>query len=497
LFAGLRKVVDIMPKNDRQPLPAAVALIILVYAMLAPMLINSGIADNGDFSRSIQWFIEKPAAFPANWPADDAEWDRRFTKFWIDEWSLKPDAEISRMESRSSAQLLNMVGIAANAVAGNEDYSLRIASIPARIVELAAFAALAVLFYAATGSPLLTFATLFFVSAILLDGSYKAFFNSFYEERASLLYLTILVPVTVMAFKAASGWGWKAGFAVALALFASSKAQFAPTPAILLIVFLLQTYISGAPGLMSRRGLAMAAVLFLVPQAIALASTSGYEFRSVNAYNAAFLGALTFSDDPGRHLASFPPDAVRCVGVNAYAAGTCFEELAPLVTHGKVIGIYLTDLAALGGAIGFAADAMNDIALDQYGKGHLDGVITPLIEPALWTGIKRLMPAGIWFYAMALTASGLLLPLSRITELRPLVLAAQFLCAIAVSQTVITVVGDGRAEIQKHLLTANFAFDLAVVLTVAFAVHAIRAFQVFPHSLTMIKNRAAGRVDGV
>ena len=186
-------------------------------------------------------------------------WDRRFTKFWIDEWTLKPDAETAGMESRSSAQLLNMAGIAANAVAGNADYSLRIASIPARIVELAAFAALAVLFYAATGSPVLTFVTLFFVSAILLDVSYKAFFNSFYEERASLLYLTILVPATVMAFKAAGGWGWKVVFAVALALFASSKAQFAPTPAILLIVYLLQAYISGAPGLISRRGLAAAA----------------------------------------------------------------------------------------------------------------------------------------------------------------------------------------------------------------------------------------------
>jgi hypothetical protein len=461
-------------KGDRQPLSTAVALIILIYAVMAPMLINTGIADNGDFSRSMQWFIEKPAASATNWPPDDAAWDRRFTKFWIDEWTLKPDAEMAKMESRSSAQLLNMAGIAANAIAGNADYSLRIASIPARIVELAAFAALAVLFFNATGSAVLTFVTLFFVSAILLDVSYKAFFNSFYEERASLLYLTILVPVTAMAFKAAGGWGWKVVFSVALALFASSKAQFAPTPAILLIVYLLQAYISGAPGLVTRRGLAAIAALFLVPQIIALAVTSGYEFRNVNAYNAAFLGALTFSDDPGRHLGDFPPNATECVGVSAYAAGTCFEELAPLVTHGKVIGIYLTDLPALGRAIGSAADAMHDIALPQYGKGHLDGLITPLIEPALWTGIKRLMPAGIWFYAMALTASGLLLPLSRIAELRPLVMAAQFLCAIAVSQTVITVVGDGRAEIRKHLLTANFAFDLALVLTIAFTVHAIR-----------------------
>jgi hypothetical protein len=262
---------------------------------------------------------------------------------------------------------------------------------------------------------------------------------------------------------------------VALALFASSKAQFAPIPAILLIVYLSQTCISGVPGVMTRRGLAAAAaVLFLVPQVIALASTSGYGFRNVNAYNAVFLGALTFSDDPGPHLGDFPPDAVRCVGVSAYAAGTCFDELSPLATHGKAIGIYLTDLPALGGALGFAADAMHDIALPQYGKGHLDGLIAPVIEPALWTGIKRLMPAGIWFYVMALTASVLLLSFSRIAELRSFVLAAQFLCAIAISQTVITVVGDGRAEIRKHLLTANFAFDLALVLTVAFAVHAIR-----------------------
>ena len=66
---------------------------------------------------------------------------------------------------------------------------------------------------------LLTFVTLLFVSMILLDVSYQAFFNSFYEERASILYLTVLVPATAMAFKTASGWGWKVVFAAALALF--------------------------------------------------------------------------------------------------------------------------------------------------------------------------------------------------------------------------------------------------------------------------------------
>lgn len=480
------------------------ALVILIYAVLAPMLINSGIADNGDFSRSMQWFIEKPAAFPANWPSDDATWDRRFTKFWIDEWTLKPDAMPAGMESRSSAQILNMAGIAANAVAvtitGSTAYSLRIASIPPRIVQAAAFAGLAVIFYAATASAALTFATMFFVSAVLLDVGYQAFFNSFYEERASLLYLTVLVPATAMAFGTVGGWGWKLLFSAALALFASSKAQFAPTPAILLAVFLVHAGISAFPGLSRRRLLALTG-LFLVPQVIALAATSGYEFRNVNAYNATFLGALTFSEDPARHLEAFPPDAARCIGINAFVPGTCFTELGELTSHGKVISIYLNDLPAMAAALRFASGSMNDIALDAYGKTHLDGLITPVFEPALWTGIKGLLPAGLGFYVLALALSGALLPVSRVAGLRAFALAAQFLSAIGVSQTVITVVGDGRAEIAKHLLVANFAFDLALVLTGGLLVHAVvvspLAGKAFSWRLTPVKGLSGGQADVV
>jgi hypothetical protein len=483
-----------MGTSDRQPLPAALALVMLIYAVVAPLLINTGIADNGDFSRSMQWFIEKPAAFETNWPSDDATWDRRFTKFWIDEWTPKPETVPGGMESRSSAQLLNMAGIAANAAAGavtgNTGYSLRIASIPVRIVELAAFAGLAILFYAATGSAALTFGTMLFVSAVLLDVSYKAFFNSFYEERASLLYLTVLAPAAVLAFRAAGGWGWKILFAAVLALFATSKAQFAPTPAILLAVFLAHSWVSGIPGLTWRRAPAFAA-LFLVPQIAALAATSGYEFRNVNAYNATFIGALTFSEDPGRHLADFPPDAARCIGVNAFVPGTCFTELGSLTSHGKVVSIYLNDPPAMASAVHFASDAMQDIALDVYGKRHLDGLIKPLFEPSFWTTVKGLLPTGFGFYLLALTLSGALLPISRVAGLRGFALAAQFLCAVAVSQTVITVVGDGRAEITKHLLVGNFAFDLALVLTTGLLVRAVAsspaASRVFSSRLTAVK----------
>jgi hypothetical protein len=490
-----------MRNGDPQPLPSvrssspapndeptlvrrvfSVVPIILLYSILAPLLINTGIADNGDFTRSMQWFIEKPAAFATNWPSDDAAWKRRFANFWIDAWTMKPSAEIGVMESYSSAQLLNMAGIAANTVAGNADYSLRTASIPARIVELAGFAALAVLFHAATRSAALTFVTLLFVSAILLDLSYKAFFNSFYEERASLLYLTILVPATITSFKAGSGWGWKVLFAAALALFASSKAQFAPTPAILLTVHLLHL---GASTLFTRpagpapssalggRRLVSTVVLFLIPQIIALVVTSGYGFGKVNAYNSVFLGALTFSEEPLRHLDDFPPDAARCIGANVYHPDTCFKEMSPHTTHGNAIKIYLADLPALTRAATFAAEAMHGIALDELSKRHLDDAVTPVIAPTFWTSTKGLMPKGIGFYGMVLAVSALLLPLSRIAELKPFALVAQFLNAIALSQTVIVVVGDGRAEIQKHLLVANFAFDLAFVLTIAFAVYAM------------------------
>jgi hypothetical protein len=60
---------------------ALVASVVLAYAASAILVVNTGIADNADFSRSMQWFIEKPAAMATNWPADDATWALRFKNY--------------------------------------------------------------------------------------------------------------------------------------------------------------------------------------------------------------------------------------------------------------------------------------------------------------------------------------------------------------------------------------------------------------------------------
>jgi hypothetical protein len=58
----------------------------------------------------------------------------------------------------------------------------------------------------------------------------------------------------------------------------------------------------------------------------------------------------------------------------------------------------------------------------------------------------------------------------RSARLGSFALAGLFLTAIAASQTVVTVLGDGTAEIRKHLLVGNLAFDLALVLAVTLCV---------------------------
>jgi hypothetical protein len=458
----------------------AIAVIVLAYAVLAGMLLNTGIADNGDFSRSMQWFIEKPAPLSSNWPADEETWQRRFGNYWIDLWDLKPDLSIREMENRSSAHLLNMAGIAANRLFGGDGYSLRVASLPARAADILAFASLAVLFMRRTGSAALAALLAAGLAAVLLDLGYKAFFNSFYEDRASLLYLTILVPATVLAFGPRGRWWGKALFAVALALFSASKAQFLPTPIILLGAYALH---AGAARLLARPGerepaprhgavrrLGVIALLFLVPQAVALSSAASYPFGRINAYHGVFLGALVFSEEPGRHLAGFPPGAGRCIGVNAFEHGTCFEDLSPHATRAKGLGIYLREPAALWRAVSFSAASMHDIALEGYGKRHLDGTLSPAIEPTLWSSAKRLLPAGYWYLAMVAAFSLLFLLRSRSARLGSFALAGLSLTAIAASQTVVTVLGDGTAEIRKHLLVGNLAFDLALVLAVTLCV---------------------------
>lgn len=471
----------LFPERAGRPLPipgrsgigrVAVVAVILAYAAMAATLVDIGIADNGDFSRSMQWFIEKPSALPSNWPSDEQTWRLRFGTYWIDLWDMRPAGPtFGAIESPSSAQLLNMAGIWANRLAGSEAYSLRVASVPVRIAEILAFATILILLMQRTGSPAIAALAGTGLAIVLLDTGYKAFLNSFYEDRASLLFLTILVPVTVIAFEPGSGrWG-RVPFAAALLLLALSKAQLSLTPAVLLGALALH---SGASRFLWRRRdpkpparrLAVIAVLFLLPQAAAFAGTAGYQFGKVNAYHSLFLGALAFSADPGRHLDGFPPGAVRCIGVNAFERGSCFEELAPHSSHAKAALVYLREPAALLRALSFSAASMHDIALETYGRRNLEGIPGPAVEPTLWSWVKQLLPAGGWHFAMLAAFSLLFVLLSRVPRLASFALAGQFLTAISLSQTAIAVLGDGTAEIRKHLLVANLSFDLALMLAV-------------------------------
>ena len=123
-----------------------------------------------------------------------------------------------------------------------------------------------------------------------------------------------------------------------------------------------------------------------------------------------------------------------------------------------------------------ASDAMQDIALDVYGKRHLDGVIEPLFEPSFWTTVKGLLPTGFGFYLLALALSGMLLPISRTAGLRGFALAAQFLCDLVTAKHLVALLALSVTPSSVHFLGAFTVGCLRLTHLVALGAARLNSF---------------------
>ena len=83
-------------------------ILILWFVVAMYFQQNIGLADNGDFTRSMGWISSGPVGIEPNWPAAHTEdWSKRFFNFWIPYWKL----ESNIVRPRTSAFLLWLPGV--------------------------------------------------------------------------------------------------------------------------------------------------------------------------------------------------------------------------------------------------------------------------------------------------------------------------------------------------------------------------------------------------
>lgn len=459
------------------------ALLLSVALLGTALQLHVGLADNGDYTRLMQWFSTGPSGFAENWPPEgSAAYQDRFYNNVLAFWKLDmPFA--SRWVS--SVLLLWLPGLLLNLLLFSADtLYLPMLSITPRIFVLFFLWLLlrhfgreggraAPLLYAAVGIPLVL---------LSFNTDYVAYYTSFYQEPASLVGLMlILLAIGYYTGKGDSRWRpWLSAAAVIFMTTAKlSNIHWALLAMLLLVPWrLLRTR--------RRRLLLYVLLIGILPTAFSLLQSSLYGTRTVNAYQSIYCGGLLFSSRPDVHLARLGmSDGLQYIGHHAYGpeGKEAMQRYPDRMSHRTVADILLHEPVIAWRMLTFAADSMQQAELTHLSKTVLYNRPAaprpwPRWTPAAaaqsspldsWSRLKRsVFPRGqaliagtVFFLLLFLRARR-----SRNLLLRRFASAGILLALGLLTDMWMQIFGDGQRDLIKHLYLANICWDGMLIAAV-------------------------------
>lgn len=463
------------------------ALVLLLIVALGAQW-DRGLADNGDFSRIMTWFVSKPVGFETNWPpAGTAEWQRRFFAYYLPAWQF--DFPPGTRPVYSSVLLLWLPGIALNYLLYPSTLHLALMSLLPRLLLIGCLILLLAWIgrrCATAGERLSVLLTLGLPAALFLAApDYVAYLNSFYQETGAFVFLLLLLGALVALRARPAGPRSAATALILLALLTTSKASefywaFIGLPLIL------------AP-LLRRRARATRAAACLggaiVLAALSLYLTGGANDRR-NAFHGLFDGVLTLSTVPGERLAELGfGDGAECVGTPAYVGPgpACVARYGDRGLRLKTVRVLLREPAIIPKIPALAAERMQITQPEGLGNRAADSR-GPNRWPAIivaWSALKaRAFPRGPALFVALAAYAALCLSRQRRGGLTGDLAFVGIIAAIGcLAAMIVAVLGDGRQELVKHLFVANVAFDVAT----------LAALNVAIAELFALRRRAIGR----
>ena len=438
---------------------------------------DAGLADNGDFTRSMTVVASEPLDISPNWPTGNAALSqRRFDNYWIQFWRMD---NTSAPTDPSSSELMFILGGLINRLFSSPkvlDMNYMALAywgiVPLTLGLLwlwASRAGYSPLVYAAIAIP---------VTLILSSGDYIVYWKSFYQEGGMMVYAALCLITLVWFVESKSIPAFALCVAFGL-LVGTSKPSAFWFPAVL--VGVLALVVNGRLFNISVVGVGV--VLVYASLAILPAKSSAENF---NQFNALLDGALLFSDCPSCRLAEIGlPECDCLIGKTAFSS----DGREFLNKHGAEISfassarVIIAEPAIALRAVMFAANAMQDTSLDNLGhfpEGHDETIIGSDRErlfrwdnlpwaTLFWPALKYyLFPRG-WFLIVMLLAVAIVSVFS-LRSGSPFAVVC-LLCSVACLVSIaVAIFGDGRNDIIKHLFMSNLMFDCVVVSAIAWAV---------------------------
>ncbi len=478
--------------NARYPLPGWLPTALLLGCFVVGMAVqfHTGLADNGDFTRSIKFFSSGPVGIQPNFPPRNTDlWHQRFYEYWLPGWTLHRHHE----KIVTSAVLLWLPGVLVGAAASLPAVSLPWLSLFPRALLLGE---LWLLLRWAARQPARRWLpwTLGGPVVLLLTTTDNAvFLNSFYQEAGSQVFV-LPALFSLVYLKARPAWPRLALAVGCVGLLTLAKTSTIYWP-LLASPFGLYAWTARQPSRWGAHpktilavGVALAGLLTLTAREV-----TEYHEANVNPYHSLFYGVLMFSRHPVSHLRRLGlADGEDCIGVSAYKepGKAYFEAHEGQMTFAHTLSTLAHEPAILWRMGSFGLASMQDVSLEYLGKyapgdprvvnrppwrepgdgseRRLWAAATDSSPANLWSNVKfHLFPTGGWlagtllafagFSAWRLRAPGAGGDLALVGLLTTLALCADLTVAL---------LGEGRHELIKHLYFANLLFDLALIANV-------------------------------
>ncbi|MFD0960752.1 glycan biosynthesis hexose transferase WsfD [Paenibacillus chungangensis] len=324
---------------------------------------------------------------------------------------------------------------------------------------------------------------------LFTDIGYLAYFNTLFGEPVSFVFLLLTIGTGLMLTNVQSPSRKLLVLFFGCALFlVCSKTQNAPLGIGFALIGLRYAWMK-EESKWRILGVALAGATVLASVIMYIGAPK--DFKHINMYQTVFFGILYDSPDVEGDLEQLglPTHLSVLAGTNYFQSDTAIPQNDPSlkadfydrVSHIDVLQFYMKNPSRLIGLLQYAAEHSMNIRpyyLGNYLKseGEPPGALSYSFSG--WSEFKRhWMPNQLWFIAVFF---GLYFAVvitewirSRETRVRVRIELLALLGLTGIFSFMIPVLGDGRADLSKHLFLFNVVFDMMVAASIVWLVHQI------------------------
>ncbi|MGZ9583912.1 glycan biosynthesis hexose transferase WsfD [Paenibacillus marinisediminis] len=324
---------------------------------------------------------------------------------------------------------------------------------------------------------------------VFFDIGYTAYFQSFYGEPVSLLSLLMATACAILlAIRKKPSLWLLAAFLISSWMLTTSKLQNAVI-GLAFAVYLVRLYTKYNHDRRWKR-MIIGGVTGLLLSSALMYGFAPKELKDINLYQTIFYGILKDSPHPEHDLQELglPTDYKVLAGTHYFMKDVPIKQDSPELTrdlysrlgHSDVVKYYATHPARIVDKLQAAAKNAATIRpyyLGNYEKreGKQRGAMS--FTYSTWSeGKKKWLPDTLLFYVVAYTIFGLLIGYEwrRGRVKRHILEIILLLIIISLLAIAIPLVGDGEADLGKHLFLFNATFDMLLISFAVWVVFAIR-----------------------